>query len=111
MVVNNNRFLILPWVKVPHLASHILGRVCRNLGRDWQAKYNHPVYLVETFVQKDRFQGTCYKAANWVHVGETQGRGKMDVKRESQLPIKDIWLYALESSFREKLCIRGLRMA
>lgn len=107
MVVNNNRFLILPWVKVPHLASHILGRVCRRLQGDWQAKYNHAIYLVETFVQKDRFQGTCYKAANWLCVGQTQGRGKLDVKRQSQLPIKDIWLYPLEVSFREKLCARG----
>jgi len=104
MVVNNNRFLILPWVKVPHLASHILGRLCRGVNSDWQEKYNHPVYLLETFVEKDRFLGTCYKAANWVHVGQTQGRGKLDVKMQYQLPIKDIWLYPLEVSFREKLC-------
>lgn len=106
MVVNNNRFLILPWVKVPHLASHILGIVARRVNSDWQEKYNHPVYLLETFVEKDRFLGTCYKAANWIHVGQTQGRGKLDVKMQYQLPVKDIWLYPLEASFREKLCVR-----
>ncbi len=104
MVVNNNRFLILPWVKVPHLASHILSRVCRRVNRDWQEKYNHAVYLVETFVEKGRFQGTCYKASNWIHVGQTQGRGKLDVKMQCLLPIKDIWLYPLDVSFRENLC-------
>lgn len=106
-VVNNSRFLILPWVKVPHLASHILGGVCRRVKSDWQEKYNHSIYLVETFVQKGRFQGTCYKAANWLHVGQTQGRGKLDIKNQCQLPIKDIWLYPLEKSFRQKLCAGG----
>lgn len=104
-VVNNNRFLILPWVKVPHLASHILGKICRRLSSDWQAKYHHPVYLAETFVEKKRFEGTCYKAANWVHVGVTKGRGKLDIKKQYLLPVKDIWLYPLDISFREKLCI------
>lgn len=102
-VVNNNRFLILPWVKVPHLASHLLGRICRRLSGDWQAKYHHPVYLAETFVEQSRFKGTCYKAANWVHVGQTQGRGKLDVKKQYSLPVKDIWLYPLETCFKEKL--------
>ncbi len=106
-VVNNNRFLILPWVKVPHLASHILGRVCRRINSDWQEKYNHPIYLLETFVERGRFLGTCYKSANWIYVGPTQGRGKLDVKNLYQLPIKDIWLYPLEESFREKLCTGG----
>ena len=103
-VVNNNRFLILPWIKVPHLASHILGKICRRLSRDWQKKYHHPVYLAETFVQKDRFEGTCYKAANWVHVGVTKGRGKLDIKNQFLLPLKDIWLYPLDTCFRKKLC-------
>lgn len=103
-VVNNNRFLILPWVKVAHLASYILGKISRRLNRDWQEKYHHPVYLVETFVDKERYQGTCYKAANWVHVGVTKGRGKLDVKSQYLLPVKDIWLYPLVHSFREKLC-------
>lgn len=104
LAVNNNRFLILPWVKVPNLATHVLGRVCRRINSDWQKKYNHAIYLLETFVEKGRFQGTCYKAANWIHVGQTQGRGKLDVKMQYQLPIKDIWLYPLERSFRAQLC-------
>jgi len=86
-IVNNNRFLIFPWVKVPHLASHLLGRICRRLSSDWQAKYHHPVYLAETFVEQNRFKGTCYKAANWIHVGQTQGRGKLDVKNQYLLPV------------------------
>ena len=106
-VVNNNRFLILPWVSVKCLASHILSQVCRRVNPDWQQKYNHPVYLVETFVQQDRFKGTCYKAANWQYVGETKGRGKLDVHKRCLLPIKDIWLYPLEPSFREKLTSGG----
>lgn len=103
-IVNNNRFLVLPWVQVSHLASHLLGKVCRRVNHDWQAKYNHPVYLVETFVERERFKGTCYKAANWVHVGQTQGRGKLDRKKLKLLAVKDIWVYPLEKSFREKLC-------
>ena len=102
-IANNNRFLILPWVKVEHLASHILGKICKRINPDWLAKYNHPVYLLETFVQKDRFLGTCYKAANWQNVGDTQGRGKLDRKQEYKLPPKSIWLYPLHESFREKL--------
>jgi hypothetical protein len=103
-VVNNNRFLILPWVNVVHLASHILGKVCRRINQDWQEKYHHAIYLAETFVEKERFHGTCYKAANWVHVGVTKGRGKLDSKKQYLLPVKNIWLYPLDISFREKLC-------
>ncbi len=103
-VVNNNRFLVLPWVRVPYLASHILGKICKQISRDWQEKYNHPIYLLETFVETDRFKGTCYKAANWVHVGVTKGRGKLDTKNQFLLPLKDIWLYPLDTCFREKLC-------
>jgi hypothetical protein len=104
-VVNNNRFLVLPWVSIKCLASHILSKICRRLSSDWQEKYHHPVYLAETFVQKDRFKGTCYKSANWVHVGVTQGRGKLDKNKQYLLPVKDIWLYPLDISFREKLCV------
>jgi hypothetical protein len=103
-IVNNNRFLVLPWVRAPHLASHLLGKVCRRLDHDWQAKYNHPVYLAETFVEQERFKGTCYKAANWAHIGQTQGRGKLDRKKLKLLAVKDIWVYPLDKSFREKLC-------
>lgn len=102
-VVNNNRFLILPWVRVPYLASHILGKIGKRISRDWEKKYHHPIYLLETFVESNRFQGTCYKAANWIHVGQTQGRGKRDIKNLYLLPVKDIWLYPLEVSFRDKL--------
>jgi hypothetical protein len=104
-IANNNRFLILPWVKVPHLASHILGRISRRLNSDWQQKYNHAIYLVETFVEKERFVGTCYKASNWIYLGETQGRGKLDVKMEYRLPIKDIHVYPLHRRFRQRLCM------
>ena len=103
-IINNNRFLILPWVNVPHLASHVLGKVCRRLNGDWKSKYNHFVYLVETFVQCDRFKGTCYRAANWEYLGKTKGRGKQDVHHQHSLPIKDILVYPLEKSFKKKLC-------
>lgn len=104
LIVNNNRFLLLPWVSVKHLASHILGKIARRINQDWLKKYNHPIYLLETFVEKDRFAGICYKAANWIYVGQTQGRGKLDVNKQYLLPVKDIWVYPLDVSFREKLC-------
>jgi hypothetical protein len=100
---NNTRFLILPWVKVPHLASHILGLIVRRISLDWQTKYGHPLYLLETFVEKERFKGTCYKAANWIYVGETTGRSRNDRYSNLQVPIKDIYLYPLGKRFREAL--------
>ena len=103
-IANNNRFLILPWVQTKCPGSHILGKICRRLNQDWLKKYNHPIYLLETFVEKERFRGTCYKAANWIYVGDTKGRGKLDVKNEYALPIKSTWLYPLEPLFRNKLC-------
>jgi len=101
---NNTRFLILPWVKIPRLASHILGHVCRRIVSDWQKKYEHPIHLLETFVEKGRFKGTCYKAANWVRVGETTGRSRNDRYKNICVPIKDIYLYPLCKNFREALC-------
>ena len=101
---NNTRFLILPWVRVPHLASHLLALTLRRLSADWQAKYGHPVYLVETFVDRSRFRGTCYRAANWICVGQTQGRSRQDRDRTLRVPVKDIYLYPLASDFHEKLC-------
>ena len=101
---NNTRFLILPWVRIPHLASHIIGRVCRRIRADWQKKYGHPVYLLETFVEQNRFKGTCYKAANWIYVGETTGRSRNDRYKTLQVPIKDIYLYPLSTGFMEVLC-------
>lgn len=103
-VVNNSRFLILPWVRVPELASHILGRVARRLASDWQAHYGHPVVLVETFVERERFRGGCYRAANWIYVGQTQGRTRQDRERRIQAPVKDIWVYPLQANFRKQLC-------
>ena len=91
-MVNNARFLILPWVQVRNLASTVLARSSRRLPDDWQARYGCRPLLLETFVQSDRFAGTSYRAANWTHVGQTQGRGKLDVHRTHALPRKDIWL-------------------
>jgi len=103
LTTNNTRFLILPWVKVPHLASHILGLICRRISSDWQEKYGHAVYLLETFVEQERFKGTCYKAANWIHVGETTGRSRNDRYNSLSVPVKDIYLYPLDKNFREVL--------
>ena len=103
-VVNNSRFLILPWVRVPELASHILGRVARRVARDWQARYSHPVVLLETFVERSRFRGSCYRAANWICVGQTQGRTRQDRQHQLQAPVKDILVYPLQANFRAQLC-------
>ena len=103
-VANNLRFLILPWVQVPSLASWTLGGVSRRLSTDWQTKYGHPIYLAETFVQRDRFRGTAYRAANWMSVGETTGRTRQDRDRSIQAPVKDVYLFPLHRKFREHLC-------
>lgn len=103
LVTNNTRFLILPWVKVPHLASNILSLVTRRLSSDFEKKYGHPIYCLETFVERDRFKGTCYKAANFVCVGKTAGRGRDDVRNEAALPVKDIYLYPLHKRYRPLL--------
>ena len=103
-VVNNSRFLILPAVVVPHLASWILGTLGRRLSRDWRAKYGHGVDLMETFVEQERFQGTAYRAANWVKVGQTTGRTRQDRQRSIQAPRKDVYLYPLHRQFRARLC-------
>ena len=91
------------WVRVPHLASHALSLISRRISSDWTAKYGHPVYVLETYVERDRFKGTCYKAANWVCVGETTGRGRNSRTNVGELPVKDIYLYPLHKRFREKL--------
>lgn len=104
LITNNTRFLILPWVKVRYLASHILSQIIRRISKDWLDKYGHPVYLLETFVEARRFQGISYQASNWVYVGKTQGRGRNDRHHNSyQIPIKDIYLYPLTRNFREVL--------
>lgn len=102
-ITNNTRFLILPWVRVPHLASHVLGRISRRIRTDWRAKYGHPVHLLETFVERDRFVGTCYKAANWVYLGSTTGRSRQDRYNTLTVPVKDIYLYPLIPHFKEAL--------
>jgi hypothetical protein len=101
---NNTRFLILPGVKVPQLASWILGRILRRLSRDWQTKYGHPIFLVETFVERDRFKGTAYRAANWIKVGSTRGRSRQDRDQKLQVPVKDIFVYPLRVDFQKGLC-------
>jgi hypothetical protein len=103
LLTNNTRFLLLPWVRVEHLASHILGLVVRRLSADWQAKYGHPIHLIETFVERDRFRGTCYRAANWLCVGQTRGRSRQDRDQTLRVPIKDIYVYPLTAHFREAL--------
>jgi hypothetical protein len=103
-VANNSRFLILPWVRVPELASHILGRVARRIAADWLARYGRPVALLETFVERDRFRGSCYRAANWIGVGQTQGRTRQDREHRLQAPVKDVLVYPLQADFREELC-------
>jgi hypothetical protein len=103
-VVNNDRFLILPWVDVPHLASFVLSRCLRRLRSDWQQIYQQDLALAETFIQKDRFTGCCYAAANWTCIGESRGRGRNDRFHQEALPIKTIWVYALRPEFRQVLC-------
>ncbi len=95
MVANNTRFLILPWVRVPGLASHVLGQVARRVAADWQEKYGHGLQWLETFVERDRFAGTCYRAANWQCVGQTTGRSCVDRHHMLQVPVKDVFIYKL----------------
>jgi hypothetical protein len=96
-IANNMRFLILPEVRVPHLASHLLGSISRRISADWNEKYGHPIALLETYVENNRFRGTCYKAANWVKVGETIGYTRNYRPGKPKVPIKSIWLYPLGS--------------
>ncbi len=102
-IAYNTRFLILPWVRVPHLASHILGKMTSVLAQDWERMYGHPVYFAETFIDPGRFRGTCYRAANWVRMGHTTGRGKNDHTNKPNRPIKEILGLPLTPHFRELL--------
>ena len=104
LIAYQSRFLILPWVQVPQLASHLLGRLARVLSTDWQRLYHHPVYFQETFVDLERFKGTCYKAANWLYLGKTTGRGKNDHTYKPNRSIKAVWGYPLCRDFRARLC-------
>ena len=102
-VVNNARFLILPWIRIDNLASHILSKCARRIAQDWDQRYAIRPVLLETFCEQPRFFGTCYQAANWVKVGQTKGRGKKDRFSEYALPIKDIWLRPLQKDWRKVL--------
>jgi hypothetical protein len=104
-IVNNGRFLILPWVRVKGLASKILALSARQLPNDWHRHYGHRPLLLETLVEADRFRGTCYRAANWTHVGQTTGRGRMDREHQAhRQAIKDIYVYPLVGDARQRLC-------
>ena len=103
LVANNARFLILPWVNSRNLASKILAITARQLPNDWHARYQYKPVLLETFVESQRFSGACYRAANWIHVGQTQGRGKLDRQHKNATPIKNTYLYPLHKHFRQTL--------
>ena len=102
-VVNNNRLLILPWIVVPQLASHILGHISRRIRADWQDYYQRDIVLLETFVEPGRFQGTCYQAANWRHIGQTTGRGRNDRYSRNSVAIKAIYIYPLDRRYQQLL--------
>ncbi len=107
LVVNNARFLILPWVNSKNLASKILALAAKRLPKDWHDRYQYTPVLLETFVERQRFSGACYRAANWIHVGQTQGRGKLDRHHQNAQPVKNIYLYPLHKHFRQTLCGKG----
>jgi hypothetical protein len=104
LIANNTRFLILPWVHIPCLGSHLLGRMVKVVATDWLSVYNHPLYFLETFVDTERFRGTCYRSANWIHLGNTTGRGKNDNTHKPNRSIKAVFGYPLVKDFRHKLC-------
>jgi hypothetical protein len=103
LLAYNTRFLILPWVEVPHLASHILARMARRLPQEWQRMYGHPVYYLETFIDPARFRGTCYRAANWIRLGLTTGRGKDAPTSKPTRPVKEVLGLPLTKRFRAEL--------
>ena len=104
LVVNNARFLILPWIRCKNLASRVLALAARRLADDWHGRYAYRPVLLETFVEKPRFTGHCYKAANWRYLGDTQGRGKLDTFHRHSKSIKSVWVYPLDKNFRRRLC-------
>jgi len=103
LIAYNTRFLILPWVRVRSLASHLLGRVARRISEDWQALYAHPIHLLETFIDPARFRGSCYRAANWICLGLTSGRGHNARTSRRDQPRKELWVYPLSADFRRQL--------
>jgi Druantia protein DruA len=102
-IANNTRLLIFSWLRVPHLASHILSQISRRIGQDWQAKYGRPIWLLETFVDRQRFAGTCYRAANWIFLGQTQGRGRQGPSGRLSTTIKDVYVWPLHPDARPHL--------
>jgi Domain of unknown function (DUF4338) len=103
LIAYNTRFLVLPWVVVPHLASHVLSRMAKVLSGDWERRYGHPIYFLETFVDPQRFRGTCYVAANWTRLGRTTGRGKDAPSHKPTRALKDVLGYPLVKDFRQRL--------
>jgi hypothetical protein len=103
LIAYNSRYLIAPWVKVPHLASHLLARIARRISADWQQLYEHPIWLLESFVDIERFKGTCYRAANWQCVGSSRGRGTKSKINQKNTSIKELWVYPLGRNFRQRL--------
>ena len=102
-IAYNSRYLILPWVNVRHLASHLLGRIARRISADWQELYHHPIQLLESFVDLERFRGTCYRAANWILIGRSKGRGTKSKYGQPDCSIKELWVYPLGQHFRQRL--------
>jgi hypothetical protein len=102
-IAYNSRYLIVPWVEVPHLASHLLGRIVRRISADWQELYGHPLQLLESFVDIERFRGTCYRAANWLCLGRSKGRGTKSKPGQPDCSIKELWVYPLGKHFRQRL--------
>lgn len=105
-ITNNTRFVLLPWVEIKNLASHVLSRCLRRLNRDWRKRYGSGPVLVESFVDRSRYAGTCYQASNWQRVGVTQGRGRQDATRAAKLSPKDIYIYPLMREFRRILLLK-----
>jgi hypothetical protein len=105
-IAYNTRFLVLPWIRVPHLASQVLAKVARVISADWQALYHHPIDLLETFIEPERFTGTCYRSANWFCLGRTTGRGHQDQTQRPNRSLKELWVYPLRADFRARL-LRG----
>ena len=108
MIAYNTRYLIMPWVRVPNLASHLLGIFSRRLSNDWESLYNHPLYFLETFVEPSRYRGTCYFAANWFSLGMTAGRGIKNKTQKKILPEKELLAYPLNRHYKKILCNGGL---
>jgi Druantia protein DruA len=103
LLAYNTRYLLLPWARVRQLASHVLGAVARVISADWQRLYHHPIYLLETFIDPERFRGTAYQAANWIYLGQSSGRGKDDLTHRANRSLKELWVYPLVADFRARL--------